>query len=541
MNQYVDNLIDAFRRLSDDPDQLARIETISTELDWIDDEAAAHLLAGIAGHARDDRGAHVAERAIEIVLQRLTRRGPGGKPAADRAVSPDLAIQIDSLYRRLPSASRARNYLLGWLARTATADSLNLFARLIVDDPPTCPASIVLAFAPLLQKNVSWKVDDLFPALLGGLSHPNVAAAILDLANYAVRSGRSRQHPTAENSQTLISMLGLLTEQLLMIEEGNIPPGKTPEQIVAIVNDTVSLAASLCDSLALIGDPSAKGKLTRAAELRHRRIRTEALAALVRLGDKSRAGDLAALAAEPVVRLRVLAYARELDIDELVDPAWSSDEARAESTMALWLAEPANMGLAPVAVSILDQRCLYWPGFDEPVDCFLVKYAYTFPELQIENVGIVGPITMAFSCNLLQLPVPDILAAFAGWQGEHDQVYEVSVADANRKFPHEIRRLLGRVEAEGLEGLNPADIEPVFVGSFFGETVLVAEGIRNGRHGSIVADRDEVLWLELDQAPGTEKNDLAWSIYKGRRMLKAFNDPEQWPGEPGKGETSTHA
>jgi hypothetical protein len=541
VNHYVENLIDAFGRLAEDPGQQSRIETISAELDWADDDSAGCLLREIALLVPRNGSLPAWERALEIAVQRLMRRRPGNQAADYRPATAEMLQYIEGLYRGLPAASRVRNHLLGWLARTATRESLDMYATLMVEDPPTCPESVVLAFAPLLQKKAQWEVSDLFPSLLGGLTHPNIAAAILDLANYAVRSERVGVHPAAGNSPTLISMLGLLTEQLLMIEEGNIPPDKSAQQVVQIVNDTVSLIASLCDALALIGDSAARGKLARASELKHRRIRAEALAALIRLGDTARAGELAALAAEPVVRLRVLAYAGELGIEDLVDPAWTTDDARAESTMALWLAEPSNMGLAPTSVKMLDRRCLNWPGYDEPIDCFLVEYAYVFPELKIQNVGIVGPITQAFSSNLLQLPAADILAAFAGWQGEHEQVYEVSLTDADRKFPGEIRRLLGRIAAEGLDGLNAADVEPVFVGKFFGETALVAEGIRHGRHGSIVADRDEVMWLEFGQTSSAEKNELAWSIYKGRRMLKAFNDPEQWPGETGKGETNTHA
>ena len=68
-------------------------------------------------------------------------------------------------------------------------------------------------------------------------------------------------------------------------------------------DEGVSLAVSLCDALALIGDASSTARLREAHEIRHRRLRVEAAAALARLGDEEGEKSLIELAAEPVARL----------------------------------------------------------------------------------------------------------------------------------------------------------------------------------------------------------------------------------------------
>ncbi len=539
MNQCVDNVLHAFALLADDHDQLKRISTLAAELEWADEDDVVTLLGQLAQLAPSINPT-VLDRGLEVILQRLTKRTASGPLAAETiaanehlradVASPEILDVISELYNAIPAETRTRNYLLNWLAQSDSAPPLNKFAELMVADPPTCETSIVVAFAPLLRRDRNFPVEVLFPNLLGALQHRTVAAAILDLANFVTRIGRVDQHPAVRNSETLANMLGLLTEQLSMIEEGNLPGTQSPTELSRMINDTVSLIASLCDSLALIGDKNSMGKLARASDLKHRRIRAEALAALIRMGHEEAGKDLVALAAEPVARLRVLNYADELGLADQVNEQYSTPAARAESELAIWLAHPANMGLAPTKLFMIDQRELAWPGFDDVVDCFLIQYEYELGNTRIENVGIVGPVTHAFSLNLVPLPLPDIYAAFAGWQCLHDEINELTIDQAERQHPGLVPRLMSRLSSEALDGLPMNEVEPVFVGEFMGDPVLVAEGIRHGQHGSLLVDRDEVIWFDPNsgQAPG--RNELAWSIYKGRRVLSAFNDPDNWPG-----------
>ena len=378
----------------------------------------------------------------------------------------------------------------------------------------------------------------MFPKLLGGLQNRSVAAAILDLANFLTREHKVERHPAADHSSTLINMLGLLTEQLTMIEEGNLPPGQSAEEVSRTVNDTVSLITALCDSLALIGDEAARGKLARAADLKHRRIRTEALAALIRLGDEQAAEQLPALANEPISRLRVLNYCEELGLSDKIDPAWTTSAARAESELAIWLAQPENMGLAPKSLQLIDQRELAWPGYDDPIDCFLFRYSYELGSQSIENIGIAGPLLYAFSVPLTDLPLEDVYAAFAGWQSTHEEISESTIEEVNQTHPGLVDRLMSRLTSEQMDGLAMESVTPVFAGFFMGNQVLIAEGIRHGQHGSLLIDRDDVEWFELSSGMLPGRNELAWSIYKGRRLLGAFNTPEAWPGRSETGQAN---
>ena len=100
---------------------------------------------------------------------------------------------------------------------------------------------------------------------------------------------------------------------------------------------------------------------------------------------------LVRLAAEPVVRLRVLAYGEELGILEQVDDAFKTSTARAEAELALWLSQPAHIGLPPTRCELVDSRMLYWPGYEEPLECFLFHFIYDFGDKQFSNIGLTRP------------------------------------------------------------------------------------------------------------------------------------------------------
>src|SRR5205823_1868914 len=113
------------------------------------------------------------------------------------------------------------------------------------------------------------------------------------------------EHPAAGISGQLIELLGQLVGTLGQLTEQAPSEGQSMADIGRQVSQSVSLAVSLCDALALIGDQGAVGKLYQALDLGHRRLRTEAAAALARLGEERGREELIKLAAEPVARLRV--------------------------------------------------------------------------------------------------------------------------------------------------------------------------------------------------------------------------------------------
>ncbi len=537
MNQYVDNILHAFAQLDDDNQQLQRIQTLAPELNWVEDADIDQMISSLAELA-GGISPNILDRGLEIVVRRL------GRNAAENLASPDKPgidapnphddprrlKAIRKLYLALPSEARSRNYLLNWLATVTSEAALLEFCQLCIEAPPTCPSSIVVAFAPLLQHNKPFETSYLFPELLGGLQHPSIAAAILDLANFVTREKRVAEHPAADHSESLIRMLGMLTEQLAMLEEGKIPAGKSAPDISRMVNDTVSLIASLCDSLSLIKNEAAIGKLNRAAELKHRRIRTEALSALCSLGQESSGEELVKLAAEPVTRLRVLQYADELGLSDDIDDEFTTEVARAESQLAMWLAHPSNMGLAPKGLEILDERRLAWPGYDDPTECYLFRYSYELASSKIENIGIAGPLVHAFSMNMQHLNICDMYACFAGWHCNHDEIMEMSIPQARLQRPGMVERLMSRLSSEMVDGLSINECEPLFLGLFMGEESLIVSATIDEQQGTFVVDRDKVLWFPPDADMSPARNELAYCIYKGRRLLGAFNQPEIWPG-----------
>ena len=72
----------------------------------------------------------------------------------------------------------------------------------------------------------------------------------------------------------------------------------------------------------------------------------------------------------------------------------------------------------------------------------------------------------------------------------------------------------------------------MFLGGFMGEEALVAAGHRDGQSGTWIIDRDQVTWFPSGEDDSPARDELAWCIYKGRRLLGAFNQPEVWPGDP---------
>jgi hypothetical protein len=267
---------------------------------------------------------------------------------------------------------------------------------------------------------------------LSALRSPLLAAPVLDLANFLTREKFVPRHPAADRADELIALLGEVAQSLSGLEEEPTARGDSLQELSRRVAQGVALAVSLCDALAFIGDRGAIGKLYQALAVRHRRLRTEAAAALARLGEQQGAEELIALASEPIARLRVLAYAREMGLSERIEPQYATPEARAEAELCVWLAEPTQYGVPPTTCELFDHRMQPWPGFSEPVNCYLFQFQYvlTLPEGErsYSNIGIAGPLVHAFVADLGDLPPDDIYAAFAGWQAQHEEIREYDVA-----------------------------------------------------------------------------------------------------------------
>ncbi|MCA9269140.1 MAG: hypothetical protein KDA41_11750, partial [Planctomycetales bacterium] len=192
----------------------------------------------------------------------------------------------------------------------------------------------------------------------------------------------------------------------------------------------------------------------------------------------------------------------------------------AEAEFACWLSETTQLGAAPTRLDLLDQRTQHWPSFEPPQECFLFHFAYDFPQGQYANIGVAGPLVHAFHADMTGLSHDDLYAAFAGWQAEHPDIYEIPVADFSPAHVAAAARIARRLADDGF-----SEIAPLALGGFFGEMALVASGVREGAAGLIVAGDDEAAWLPSDPAaPRPLGAAEAWCIWKGRRLLESFNE-----------------
>ena len=428
---------------------------------------------------------------------------------------------VETLYQLAPATSDLRNHLLRWLGSSTNDSAQELWTELICDDPPEHRLGIVLAFAPLMQPEYEPREELLGTLLNRATVHSQIAPAVFDLFNFYVRDHRIVQLPAADRTPQLIELLGELAGQLGRIEEGNIPANADARQLNQLVSDSVALIVALCDTFALLECEAAIPKLHQALQLRHRRVQTEAAAALARLNDETGVKALIELAEQPVARLRVLAYAEELGFINDISLELQGEIALAESHLAIWLAEPNQMGLAPSDIQLIDNREMYWPSYEHPVQCFLFRYSYGKGETAHCNVGICGPLTHAFAADLQHLSIDEMYAAFAGWQTVHNEMFQMSPARARQAFPNDMRRLEVALNDEELE-----DVQIQTVGSFFGELVLLATARCKGETGSLVVDSHDSTWFESGNPQAPIDWQMAYSIWRGKQLLTKFNSSE---------------
>jgi hypothetical protein len=430
-------------------------------------------------------------------------------------------------HRLEASAALLRFPILRTLAIDGYAPALAALADLVVDAPPTDERQATMALVPLFQprKEKLPGAAALFPKLLDAVGRPILAPIVLDLGNFLTRRRVLPEHPAKGRVAELAHLLGELAKRLARIEESPREYAETPQELSKIVNDAVTLMVSLCDSLALCGDRSATAKLRQVLDLKHRRMQTEAAAALARLRDEEGLERLKTLAKEPVVRTRVLYYLEELGATEKVDAAVRSPEARAEGDLAAWMAQPTRFGVAPDSLELIDRTTQYWPGYVDRVECFLFVYEYQRGAATGAGVGLVGPTTNALQIDLQDLPASDIYALYAGLDSEHAEIYETPVGELSpdqEQAWEQVERALG---AQGY-----GDLELATWGHFFGEQHAVAAATNGGRRGVIVVADDHSEWFSLPTTRGFGPRE-AYAIFKGRKLLKTFNK-DAGPSEP---------
>jgi hypothetical protein len=474
------------------------------------EDAAAAVRIVAAWVDRGRPGDTSAEKLVALLLEKVWQ----AIGAAPRRLEPGTVAEIRELYGRLGLRSRARHLLLRALAADDGRESLAAFSELAVGDPPAFAADAAVAFVPLFQRS-SQSAGQLFPRLLDALAHPAIAGVVLDLANYLARQGLVARHPAAERTAALASLLGELAMRLEQLQEHPRQFGSSAN-VAAMVSESVALLVALCDALGQIGDERVAGKLHQALSLSHRRVRTEAAAALARLGDPAGGRALAALAAEPAVRTRALAYLEELAIVDRVPEEHRSPQARAAGDLAALLSEPGFFGLAPTSIELYDERRQPWPGYDQPVDCYLFRYEYRLAGGSFWGIGIAGPMVHALHVDLADLPPSDIYAVYAGWFAEHSEIGE----SAPSALSAEEEAWWEKLRAELDEQFEA--IELIKLGRFFGELHAVASARRGGHAGVLIHDGRQIDWHPAGRGSRPLTATELYQMHKGRKLLRAF-------------------
>lgn len=507
----INELLQQLGRCLDDPSDLQHLPVYAGRVSSLDNDETLALFEALIGIAR--RGDRETWPTVYLALLGHTNVDRKSDWPGEHCLD-----QLGELYKLSPEKSPLRNHLLAMIAAIESSGAIELWTDLLCKNPPGTSEGINFTFGPMLAEDRKIEAGMLRRLVDEATSSINVAAAIYDLSNHAVRTGKVETHPADHRRDQLCELLGALVQKLAQIEEGKLPAGESPETIADTIANAVSLIVALTDSLALLKEDKAAGKLRMAAELRHRRIQIEAAAALATLGDDWGKQKLIECAAEPSIRQRAVAYAKEIGIEKEISLEYTGPIAIAESHLAMWLSLPEQMGLAPTEMNLLDQRKLYWPGYEDQLDCFLFEYRYGLGDNAHTNVGISGPATHAFSADLTGLPLEDQYAAFAGWQTLSDEIYLIPIERAKEVLTPQTAKL-----SKLLEEQNAESVDPQAVVSFFGSHAMVATAIRENSPCTLIVDEDGSEFI----AAGNEAAPIDWrmalDIWKGRKLLASFN------------------
>lgn len=508
---------------------------IQATCDWLrlsTSGTPSEAITGIVGEASSDELESLLE-VLEADLDNLAA-SPQRLRILMQAVATRLVKQANQEMNEFPAvgpATLARLYermveidansaahALQVLAAQCDEESIDTLAGILSDAPPQDWQAVALAVSPLWNAD-SQRLELFYERLDDVYLHPSTMSVLLDLAGYSLRKGKLSLHPWAQRQAELNSLLTSVVRRLTSLEADPTKFGSEVAEVQRILADSVSLTVSLCDALGLIGDPQSESSLREALKLSHRRIQAEAAGALARLGFETGRQRLIELAADPVARKRVVGYAEELGFAEAdIDPTLRHPSALAESDLAAWLASSDQYGFPPSRIELIDSRTLYWPSYDEPQECYLFKYTYAHDAVQVSNLGLAGPITHAFNADLCGLPIDDVYAAFAGWQAEHDDIFEIPMALLNPGQRRQADRLLDALASQQLE-----IVESLALTFFLGELAVLAQVSSHGRTMLAISDGIELLTMPISYTPTSLTPEILLAVYRGRKLLRTFN------------------
>lgn len=456
----------------------------------------------------------------QIALQQIAGRVHQLRCSPDFApdeslISPATVRDLyEQIYTHIP---RAAAHTMQILAAQGDDESLEILTELLRDAPPQDWESTAIALNALWSATPQ-QLKTFFDHLGDQSFHPTTMSVLLDLGNYSVRTAGVSAHPWQNRLPALTSLLGSVTNRLGILEKDPTQFGDSVQEVQNVLSESIALTVSLCDAIGLIGQPDSIDELRNTLNLSHRRIQTEASGALARLGDEFGRNRLIQLAEDRVARLRAVTYADELGFADEISASLRMPQALAESELASWLASPEQFGIPPANMEIVDSCTQHWPSYEEPQNCFLFRFSYAVSDVQISNVGIAGPCTFAFNADLANLPADDIYAAFAGWNVEHEDIYEIPPGAFNPAQLREAEQLINYLHEHGFEHR-----QTVALAFMLGEIALVCLTEREAKRLCTVTDGVEMLSFPVTDAPHSMSPEVALCIFRGRKLLRTFN------------------
>ena len=525
IEQLLEQLTAIDYRGDDEPsDQASDEETSDSRSSETVDEDSNERGGDIDGEQGEERGDRSSRKPLPLRLRailqliaartlrlRLENQEPEAAPIVDPDILADLAAEMADI------SPAATAHCLQILAAQGDARSLatlcDFLKRQVIDDEQ----SVAVALSPLFQ----WPPKELasvFTLIGEDIWRWHLLGAMLDLAGHALRKRKLKTHPFTDHAPRLRELLSGTVGRLSRLEENPQQFGNSVASIQRVLSNAIAITVSLCDTLGLIGDQQAEGQLNQALSLSHRRVQTEAAGALARLGKPHGKERLLQLAQDPASRLRALAYADELELSDPQLAQWREPVAVAEAEVISWLADRDRFGVPPAELELVDESTMYWPSYEQPQACFLFRFTYQFAQGELSNLIIAGPLVYAFQADLHGLEIDDVYSLFAGWQAEHEDIYEVPTAQFNSAQSNESSRLLDAPEHEGIE-----ELKPLALTFFFGERAVLALGTRDGLPVCTVSDGLETLTFPCDHRPTSLSPDLILAMYRGRKLLRHFN------------------
>ena len=134
---------------------------------------------------------------------------------------------------------------------------------------------------------------------------------------------------------------------------------------------------------------------------------------------------------------------------------------------------------------------------------------------------MTGPSPIMCSADLGNLAPEDIYAVFAGLDSEHE---EILYWDSGEWAEHHLAEIARSERA--LRDSGYLEIQPKLLARFFGDWLLVAKANWNQVTGIVVVDEQGARWFAANgpRPLGTRE---VFALYKGKRLLKAFNDLDE--------------